>query len=463
MKRKKSESQPLRSKNAFLLVNLMLFCRLLSLAQLPTIYLYKDEERHLSLKDKPEKIEEFYYEYRSQIRGHTFNHQISYDNLGRVVLHKKDNAGLYDSLPPVFKIFTDSIPTFISYRFEYDSLGRYKEYEYLRTQGDNPLYRILENWTFDAFGMQTDDILTQTDGEISKLNSNSTKRLIIREIGTNKVKQIIKYEYVFLAKKLKPYEAEVFEYEDDTINKVKVFYLNEDSISFLKEEKVNLSFKVYNDLNTDKLLLNSYTSERSNGDTLLFNLTFGENLKPISNFGVSKNNMADTLEYKLWIYTDSSLTKFNSQDDYTIYIYDSSNYSKTEIEYIDGYPVFEKADFVTRVFEAEKLEYSLVNTWESAINIWLKDKEYLYYYDDPTGLAFENSSKNELAVYPNPCKNVLFADSDSSLEIAVFDSMGNAVLIANLSRVEGLDLEQLASGLFFYQLENGNQGKLILE
>ncbi len=78
-------------------------------------------------------------------------------------------------------------------------------------------------------------------------------------------------------------------------------------------------------------------------------------------------------------------------------------------------------------------------------------------------LSADNFDRTELAVYPNPVKDVLkFSYSENITEVAIFNLLGQKVMVKAMNAPDGqVDMSQLASGAYIVKVSAGNDTKSI--
>ena len=75
-----------------------------------------------------------------------------------------------------------------------------------------------------------------------------------------------------------------------------------------------------------------------------------------------------------------------------------------------------------------------------------------------------NSNANVFTVYPNPAKNILHVQTNSSGSFSLINQSGKVLLTKNINGNETIDVSKIAAGLYY--LKNNNTGavkKVIIE
>ena len=102
---------------------------------------------------------------------------------------------------------------------------------------------------------------------------------------------------------------------------------------------------------------------------------------------------------------------------------------------------------------------------EDLISGWMNFEAEIF-LTDGTSLKSDISSvfiesKGKAILFPNPVTNVsdlTIITEGSGLKIKILDSQGRQLLIKELDRIdETLEISALPSGLYLYQLQEGNQ------
>jgi hypothetical protein len=84
-----------------------------------------------------------------------------------------------------------------------------------------------------------------------------------------------------------------------------------------------------------------------------------------------------------------------------------------------------------------------------------QNNQTIAWYENFTILGTEEESVSELALYPNPVKNVLnFKVSNNTIinKVSIYNVLGSLVLQSN-NPINSIDVSKLSSGLLFVQLE----------
>lgn len=82
--------------------------------------------------------------------------------------------------------------------------------------------------------------------------------------------------------------------------------------------------------------------------------------------------------------------------------------------------------------------------------------------DDLVNMQEDLHVNKEFVVYPNPVSNTLFLQSVAQdTPIQIIDALGHRVLIFKYNIEQGLNVEQLKSGVYFIRSENMQTGRFI--
>jgi hypothetical protein len=106
--------------------------------------------------------------------------------------------------------------------------------------------------------------------------------------------------------------------------------------------------------------------------------------------------------------------------------------------------------------------------WDEAANAWIETEQNLYYYSEQTSSMDENVVTKNVALYPNPVADylVLSYASNGVATLELLDIQGRVLISRRMSNNEQLDLTELESGIYLYNLYldgNKQSGRLIKE
>lgn len=106
--------------------------------------------------------------------------------------------------------------------------------------------------------------------------------------------------------------------------------------------------------------------------------------------------------------------------------------------------------------------------WDEAANAWIETEQNLYYYSEQTSSMDENVVTKNVALYPNPVADylVLSYASNGVATLELLDIQGRVLISRRISNNEQLDLTELESGIYLYNLYldgNKQSGRLIKE
>lgn len=370
------------------------------LSDLPFYY-----EKNLPLNGYPPKVEEYYFEYHSQVRAHYYNHFIEYDSKGRVKKHIKTNEGLLDDVPLIFQSIIDPRPVTITCTFEYDGSNRlvyFVRNQYQEEVGD---WRQDEEWIYDSYGvLKEHNFWDVSEGQW--IIKNPSVRWNYQRNNKGQVVRAEKQTFSFNVGDLAISEITHYGYRQDVLDTISVYRVLNGTNS-LREKRYQLSFHRYHDLNPDSILLSSYISVASSGDTILQTITYDGHDRKLTSYSVGTSG--DTIARTIYEYDEFSVKEtFNHIDRLEVY-YDETGYERYREEFQNGFSLAVPADLYTRVLENGKMISALREIWDPVTYFYRKDTEYLYFYDI-TSIPQRNLLRDKITVYPNPGSGTFYLD-----------------------------------------------------
>ncbi len=95
-------------------------------------------------------------------------------------------------------------------------------------------------------------------------------------------------------------------------------------------------------------------------------------------------------------------------------------------------------------------------SWEAATSAWAENYKTIYYYSEQDGtVGVDDLADNQLLLYPNPVSKHLtinFESNASAASFNLFGAHGEKLVSKQVNSGEQLNLENLPSGLYLYQL-----------
>lgn len=436
-----------------------LFISVISYAQSGLPFYY---EKNLPLYGQPQYIQEYYYEYHTQVKAHLYNHAIEYDALGRVKTHTKSNAGLVDpeDIPPTFDGIIDPRPVTITYLFSYyasqNRLARFTRHQYQEKVG---AFQQDEEWIFDDFGMLSEHNFREVQLTDTVLKNPSSRRAIYRD-PSGKVEKIEKYTYSYLDAGLILTELTLFSYDSDLIDSVATYRVANGARK-LQEKKFNLSFQRHDPFNTDSVLYSSFTAVNQAGDTSVNSISYDHFNRPLLALKTSLDE--DTIAITEWLY-ESGKTTQTTDGFYVLEIYyDETGYEIYREEFAGGNSLAVPADFNTRTIEGGKIAHALFEIWDPVALFYRKDTEYLYDADILTNYSFSKPTLTRKEIFPNPTTGTVFLPDVDRIESLELISLHGSVIPLPVSGEIHLDLP---NGIYmvyiFYKDGSGQTSKLII-
>lgn len=388
-------------------------------------------EKNLPTLGNPLLVEEYYYEYHSQEKAFYYKHTFDYDSLGRIRKHVKSNVGLLDNISPTFQNIIDKRPVTITYTFEYDTLGRLVYFTRTQYQQDVGEFSQDEEWKYDAFGTLVQHNFWELVAGVKTIKNLSSRRTIYRN-ERGQLTQVDKYSYSFAAKKLVLTETIKYGYKATLVDTIAVFQVSNGNTS-RKEVKYGLSFRKYNDVNPDSVLLESYYLIDSQNDTTLCNLKYDPQNRKIASTTLKLNK--DTVTFSTWEYMPFSMIE-RTDGFYRLEVYwDETGYERYREEFENDYSLGVPLDLNTRLVEDGKILNALYQVWDPVMLFYRKDTEYVFFYDLPAGLDKIFYTKSVL-VYPNPSAGVVYIPQHDEVEEMTLQSIdGRSWKISPSSRL----------------------------
>lgn len=404
----------------------LLFCfhTFLSFGQqlLPFYY-----EKNLPLYGKPVKVSEYYYEYHSQAKAHYYNHQMTYDDQGRIKTHVKSNAGLLDldNIPLPFHTILDLRPVTITYSFKYDGENRLVYFTRNQFQEEVGTYQQDEEWKYDAHGMLTEHNFWEVGISDTILKNPSFRRTIFRD-GSNQVHKIEKAAYSFSAKDLVVSEITGFTYRSGFIDTIFTYRVS-NGIQSLVDKKYNITFRRYDPLNTDSVLFDAYSRADQTGQVTLHMITYDRDNRKIRS--VTTTTAQDTIALTEWTY-DLFRTVEETDGYYTLETYhDETGYETYREEFQNGSSLAKPSEYNTRLVEDGKIKHALLEIWDPVTLFYRKDTEYIFEYDVVSGLT--NSPEPKICrVFPNPSRGILHIENTEGItRLELISADGKSVML----------------------------------
>jgi len=369
-------------------------------------------EQNLPLYGHPSGAEEFYYEYHTQAKAHYYSHHMAYDPQGRIKTHVKTNVGLLDSIPLTFQDIIDLRPITITNSFDYDLQDRLAHFVRQRYQEEVGTFQQDEIWKYDDFGMLAQHLFLEVNGTDTLVKNPSMKRVIYRD-AFQKVLKIEKYAYSFTDKGLVLTESASFGYAGGVIDTISIFQISNEGQS-LKEKRYGLAFYLYNDRNTDSLLLVSYTSKDAAGGLTQHGMAY-DNSGRILHHQINDSTGANITQTN-WKYDTLKITE-STDGHYRLEVYtDETGYERYREEFENDHSLAVPADLNTRTLKNGRIEHALLEIWDPVTLFYRKDTEYFYSYDDVTALPPTYSSTKRIQVYPNPSTGTIHLPDISDIE-----------------------------------------------
>lgn len=362
-------------------------------------------EANISLYGQPVAIREYYYDRLSQLRAHLFNHNLTYNANGQVLTHIKSSEGLYDTILPLFKNFIEP-ESKIEYNFRYDSQNRltyFSKRKMLKNSTDTTL-KIDEGWSYDNFNMLTARSYWEWDTSQKNLSNPSYQRNILRN-AQNKVLKIEKLTYNFNTKGLVLNEIVEYNYNSvGIIDTVYWFQKNNNGVMAFKEKWFNFIHFKYNDINTDSLLLTSYTVQDSKNQYFTVNQQFDTQFRQlfyrkndIYNISLLKKEWIYEINRKTLIIDDLNKyeTNYDESGDFTY----QENFTQYDNDWVsDEVPL----EVIERTFDSNKTLFAHVKLWDQDQPFYRKKADFEYVYDQVSSLNSDLTQNNLFQVFPNP-------------------------------------------------------------
>ncbi len=378
-------------------------------------------EKNLPLNGQPSRVEEYYYEYHTQVKAHYYNHFIEYDSLGRVKKHVKTNVGLMDDIPLTFINIIDPRPVTITCSFEYDIHNRLTYFIRNQYQEEVGEWRQDEEWLYDRYHTLVEHNFREVSEE-QKIIKNPSVRWRYGRKENGQVKRIEKLTYSFADRGLVLSEITEFGYRQNRLDTISVYQvLNERTI--LKEKRVDLSFQRYNDTNPDSMLLGAFYRISATGDTTFQSVMYDDQNRRLA--ALTTGVAGDTIAHTEWQYEEFSVTETSNGAYSREIYYDETGYERYREEFQNGYSLAVPADFHTRVLDNGRMQTALYEIWDPVTYFYRKDTEYLYFYDLITSLPQNTFMSDAIMVFPNPCSGTFYLDKpDDVAEISLYSTDG---------------------------------------
>lgn len=413
-------------------------------AQTPQNY-----ESNLSLYGKPLAIREYYYHRLAQIRGHFYNHQLSYSPTGKVVKHIKSNEALYDTIPDLFENALPTIGTTI-YNFAYDTANRlvYFENKFTDSASKASTQRD-EAWVYDNHNMLIQRNYWEWSEGTKIIKNPSYQRTISRD-SQDQIVKIEKKSYSFLDRGLSLSEIVEYKYEDNLIDSIIIYQKNDQGEMVLFEKRYDLVFTMYNEVNTDSLLLASYTSMEKDGNLYTNILDYDAEYR--QTLFLKKDVTGATVLKKEWIFEPyMSALVFNESQRFETH-YDASGaitYQENFTKYAEEWSSDEvPLEVIERTIIDEKIILAAIKLWDQDQPFYRKKADFEYVYDVPTlandATVFQN------IVYPNPCQGFIHVSNMDLLSALTL--VGNDGQSTSLALSTNISLP-VSSGLYILKMQ----------
>lgn len=377
-------------------------------------------EKNLPLNGHPPKVEEYYYEYHSQTKAHYYNHFMEYDPQGRVKKHVKTNEGLLDDVPEIFQSIIDPRPVTITCSFNYDDNGRLVYFVRNQQQVEVDDWRQDEEWIYDSYGALKEHNFWDVSKGQKDIKNPSVRWKYLRN-DKGQVVRVEKQTYSFSAGDLALSEITEFGYKQNVLDTISVYRVLNGNVT-IKERRFQLSFRRYNDLIPDSILLSSFVSIVPSSDTTLHTITYNLQNRKLASYSIGTSD--DTISHINWVYDDFSVKQTTNNIDRLEVYYDETGYEKYREEFQNNQSLAVPADLNTRILDNGKMISALREIWDPVTYFYRKDTEYLYFYDI-TSISKGYFVSDKIAVYPNPGSGTFYLDRPNDVsEISLYATDG---------------------------------------
>lgn len=434
--------------------NLSLLCYLLFsatlFAQNQNPYAYNTE---IIITNQPSSVQEYLYDYDTQIPELVQNHTLKYNSNGLLIEHIESNEDISD----FYQTFRD--------RYQYDSKSRLIYYwdEQLLFSGYTSQNE--QQWIYDSQDMITEVNMWSVVNGTKYLGSDSYKRVITRD-NDNKVlkieKSIYTYsfaagEYVFVLDKEYTFKYDANNILDSIIEFSRNVTLG--GIMDLKSKQYDFDFKNYNVTNTDLLVYNSYQILNDySGVVINVDNTFdaqGRLLTKTETYAADDDLINETT----WTYEADKITTTNLYEKEINYIdasgttWKRETYSKNGTDWELEDPAY---SMNARTFNDGKLVSDLYkNYYDSETQTYKNDTRYDYQYSPLTTGILTKQTSNVVLLYPNPSTGIVYVNGVQDMQKLSIASINGTTM--SLPLQEQIDLSGLAAGVYIVTAEYKNQ------
>lgn len=396
----------------------------------------------LSLIGQPMSVREYYYDRLAQIRAHYYIHSFTYNSAGKILLHTKNNIGLYDTIAPLFQ---NKVPAvgLSKYAFTYDSKNRLIQYTNLFKGIAGDSTRIDEEWTFDQHDMITKSYIWEWTPENGKTIKNPSYNREITRNTNNKVIKIEKNAFSFSTGGL--VLSEITEYKYGTTNEIDTLVISardDNGQMHFKEKWYDLSFIKYNALNTDSLLLASY--KLKDATSSLFTVEQQYDSLSRQTFYHKKDINAATVLKKEWEYGDTSKTitieyldgseligyRYRSNFDQFGYLDFEETFTRDGEEW---YPEGPPLEIIQRTYENGKIIKATTLLNDQDRNFYRLKADFEYEYNIVAQID-DQQDQRQFSVYPNPSQGLIYHSYDQNttkLELIASDGSSKVLKAEN--------------------------------
>lgn len=378
-------------------------------------------EKNLPLNGFPVKVEEYYYEYHTQVRAHYYDHFIEYDSLGRVSKHVKTNKGLLDDIPPIFVNIIDPRPVTITNMFEYDTRQRMTYFIRNQYQEEVGEWRQDEEWLYDSYHALVEHNFWEVSRD-QKIIKNPSVRWQYDRTENGQIRRIEKQTYSFADRGLVLSEISVLGYRQNKLDTLSVYQMLNGRATF-KEKKFDLRFQRYHDTNQDSMLLREFYHINAAGDTTFHSIKYDELIRKLAEYTTSMTG--DTLVRTEWQYEEYAVIETRNDTYRREIYYDETGYERYREEFQNGYSLAVPADLHTRILEDGRMQSALYEIWDPVTYYYRKDTEHLYFYDLITSLPQNKSLSDAIRVFPNPSSGTFYLDKpDDVVAVSLYSTDG---------------------------------------
>ena len=185
-----------------------------------------------------------------------------------------------------------------------------------------------------------------------------------------------------------------------------------------------------------------------------------ENLDGLGNFG-SKNIITNTLSKPFAVYV-ADLDNDGDNDVLATSV-DPFGGEVVWFENLDGLGSFSTKNSIDSnlVFPRDIYAADIDNDGDMDVLIADQNSDTIAWYENMTIIGIEENQLNNLNIYPNPTKGLIFIESktETIIGITVFDVLGKKVLQLN-GYIQQLDVSTLQSGMYFLRVKT-DSGELV--